>query len=143
MLSKLCRVITRFFPIWVIGLSFFAYCNAGLFKPLGFTVTYLLGFVMLTMGLTLSVGDFKLVLSQPKDVLWGVGLRYAIMPLVAFGVSKVMGLSPDLSAGLILVGCCPSGVASNVMTFLAKGDTALSVTVSSVNTVLAPFITPL
>ena len=142
MLLKLCKVITRFFPIWVIVLSSFAFFNAGLFKPLGFTVTYLLGFVMLTMGLTLSVGDFKLVLSRPKDVLWGVGLRYTIMPFVAFGVSIVMGLSPELSAGLILVGCCPSGVASNVMTFLAKGDTALSVTVSSVNTVLAPFITP-
>ena len=142
MLLNLCKVITRFFPIWVVAFSFFAFYAPGSFKPLGFTVTYFLGFVMLTMGLTMSVGDFKLVFSRPKDVLWGVGLRYAIMPFVAFFVAKAMNLSPELSAGLILVGCCPSGVASNVMTFLAKGDTALSVTVSSVNTVLAPFITP-
>ena len=142
MILKLCKVITRFFPIWVVVFSFYAFYAPGTFKPLGFSVTYLLGFVMLTMGLTMSVDDFKLVFSRPKEVLWGVGLRYAIMPFVAFVVSKAMGLSPELSAGLILVGCCPSGVASNVMTFLAKGDTALSVTVSSVNTVIAPFITP-
>ena len=142
MLLNLCKVITRFFPIWVVLFSFYAFYAPSTLKTLGFTVTYLLGFVMLTMGLTMSIGDFKLVFSRPKDVLWGVGLRYAIMPFVAFVVSKAMGLSPELSAGLILVGCCPSGVASNVMTFLAKGDTALSVTVSSVNTVLAPFITP-
>ena len=142
MLLNLCKVITRFFPVWVVAFSFLAFYAPGSFKPLGFTVTYFLGFVMLTMGLTMSVDDFKLVFSRPKDVLWGVGLRYAIMPFVAFLVAKAMNLSPELSAGLILVGCCPSGVASNVMTFLAKGDTALSVTVSSVNTILAPFITP-
>lgn len=142
MLVGLCKIITRFFPIWVVVFSLYAFYVPASFKSIGFMVTYLLGFVMLTMGLTMSVDDFKLVFSRPKDVIWGVLLRYFIMPFVAFGVSKVMNLSPELAAGLILVGCCPSGVASNVMTFLGKGDTALSVTVSSVNTILAPIITP-
>lgn len=97
---------------------------------------------MLGMGLTMSLDDFKLVFTRPKDVIYGVVLRFVIMPGVAFAVAKLMDLPPSLAAGLILVGACPSGTASNVMTFIAKGDTALSVTVSSINTVLAPFLTP-
>ena len=98
--------------------------------------------VMLSMGLTVSVKDFQLVFSRPKDVGWGIVLRYLIMPFVALALTKILGLPSVLAVGMILVGCCPSGVASNVMTFLAKGDVALSVTVSSVNTLLAPLITP-
>jgi BASS family bile acid:Na+ symporter len=97
---------------------------------------------MLGMGFTMSLDDFKLVLVRPKDVIYGVILRFGIMPGVAFAVAKLMDLPPSLAAGLILVGACPSGTASNVMTFIAKGDTALSVTISSVNTLLAPFLTP-
>ncbi|MEA4839240.1 MAG: bile acid:sodium symporter family protein [Rhodospirillaceae bacterium] len=140
--DKIVKFITKLFPLWVVLFALMAYLMPEPFKGYGFTIPWLLGIVMLGMGLTMSLEDFKLVLQRPKDVLAGVLLRYAIMPGVAFTVAKILNLPPSLAAGLILVGCCPSGTASNVMTFIAKGDTALSVTVSSVNTVLAPFLTP-
>src|SRR5208282_1084560 len=127
---------------WVILFALAAFLSPDAFRPLGSYVPWLLGLVMLGMGLTMSLNDFKLVFSRPKDVIAGVALRYLIMPLVAFSISKVLSLPPSLAAGLILVGCRPSGTASNVMTFIAKGDTALSLTVSSANTVLAPVLTP-
>ncbi|WP_371367846.1 Pantothenate precursors transporter PanS [Sporomusa rhizae] len=134
--------ITKFFTLWLVLLAIIAFLNPEPFKPAGKYVTYLLGIIMLSMGLTMKLNDFKLVLSRPKDVLYGVALRYMIMPFVGFSVAKLFGLPPALAAGLILVGCCPSGTSSNVMTFIAKGDTALSVTVSSINTVIAPIATP-
>jgi bile acid:Na+ symporter, BASS family len=140
--ERIVRFITKLFPVWVILFALAAFLAPNSFKPIGGYVPWLLGLIMLGMGLTMSLNDFKLVLSRPKDVIAGVALRYLIMPLVAFLVSKALGLSPSLAAGLILVGCSPSGTASNVMTFIAKGDTALSLTVSSVNTVLAPLLTP-
>jgi len=141
-LEKVSKVITKLFPLWVVIIALVAFFAPNSFKPYAATIPYFLGIIMLGMGLTMSINDFKLVLTRPKDVLCGVGLRYLIMPFVGFAVAKLLNLPPALAAGLILVGCCPSGTASNVMTFLAKGDTALSVTVSSVNTVLAPFLTP-
>lgn len=140
--EKIAKFITRFFPAWVILFAVIAFFYPSLFNGYGSWITYLLGLIMLGMGLTMTLKDFKLVLTRPKDVLCGVVFRYLIMPLVAFGVGKLLELPPLLAAGLILVGCCPSGTASNVMTFIAKGDTALSVTVSSINTVLAPILTP-
>lgn len=142
MLGTICKLITGYFPLWVVLGSILSYLYPGPVKPLGVYVPYYLGIVMLSMGLTMTVDDFKLVLSRPKDVAWGVIPRYLIMPLVAFSVARILNLSPALAAGLILVGCCPSAVASNLMSFLSKGDTALSITVSSVNTILAPFLTP-
>lgn len=141
-LEKISKAITKLFPLWVIVFSVFAFFNPAPFKPWSQFIPYGLGIIMLGMGLTMTLSDFKLVLTRPKDVLYGIFLRYLIMPFVGFGVAKLLGLPPALAAGLILVGCCPSGTASNVMTFLAKGDTALSVTVSSFNTVLAPILTP-
>jgi BASS family bile acid:Na+ symporter len=140
--QKACQVFTKLFPLW-IALA----VAIGLIMPAPFTflaadVPYFVGIVMLAMGLTMSLDDFKLVLSRPKEVFIGVLLRYLIMPIVAVLVSKLLHLEPILAAGFILVGCCPSAVASNVMAFLSKGDTALSVTISSVNTLLSPFITP-
>lgn len=140
--EKIVKFITKLFPLWVFLCAATAYLMPEPFKPYAKWIPWLLGVVMLGMGLTMSLDDFKLVLKRPRDVISGVLLRYAIMPLVAFGVSKALGLSPSLAAGLILVGCCPSGTASNVMTFISKGDTALSVTVSSINTILAPVVTP-
>jgi BASS family bile acid:Na+ symporter len=140
--EKAVKFITKLFPLWVILCAAVAYLMPDPFKPYAKWIPWLLGVVMLGMGLTMSLDDFKLVLKRPKDVIAGVLLRYAIMPGVAFCVAKLLGLSPSLAAGLILVGCCPSGTASNVMTFIAKGDTALSVTVSSINTILAPIVTP-
>lgn len=142
MIDRVAKFITRLFPLWVLLCAAIAFFFPDPFKPLAGWITWLLGIVMLGMGLTMKLEDFKLVLSRPRDVLLGVVLRYLLMPLIAFGVSKLLGLSPSLAAGLILVGCCPSGTASNVMTFIARGDTALSVTVSSINTLLAPVVTP-
>lgn len=141
-MAKILKLFTGYFPLWIVVVSFISFQYPEPVKPLGKYVPYYLGIVMLAMGLTMLPQDFKLVLLRPKDVIVGVIPRYVIMPFVAFGIAKILSLPPELAAGLILVGCCPTGVASNVMTFLAKGDTALSITVSSVNTVIAPFLTP-
>ncbi|MBP2629568.1 MAG: Bile acid:sodium symporter [Firmicutes bacterium] len=141
-IEKLSNNITHYFPLWVVFFAAAAFFTPTPFKTIGPYIPYLLGLIMLGMGLTMSINDFKLVLTRPKDVLCGILLRYTIMPVVAFLVAKLLDLPPALAAGLILVGACPSGTASNVMTFISKGDTALSVTVSSFNTILAPIITP-
>lgn len=141
-LGKFVKFMTKYFTLWIVLGAIAAYFNPEPFKPLSKYVSYCIMAVMLSMGLTVSVSDFKLVFSRPKDVCWGIVLRYLIMPFVAVILTKLLDLPPVLAVGMILVGCCPSGVASNVMTFLAKGDTALSVTVSSVNTIIAPLITP-
>lgn len=146
MLEKLGKFVTfmnKFFTVWIVLGAIAAYFFPTPFKPLAKYVSYCIMAVMLSMGLTVSIDDFKLVFARPKDVLWGIILRYMIMPLVAVAITKILGLPPVLAVGMILVGCCPSGVASNVMTFLSKGDVALSVTVSSVNTVISPLVTPL
>lgn len=140
--QKAVKFITKLFPLWVVLFAALAYLAPDIFKSHGKSIPWLLGIVMLGMGLTMSLDDFRLVLKRPKDVIAGVVLRYVIMPGIAFGVAKALALPPSLAAGLILVGCCPSGTASNVMTFIAKGDTALSVTISSINTCLAPIVTP-
>lgn len=140
--ERVAKYITKLFPFWVIIFSLYAFFCPDPFKPYAKNISYLLGIIMLGMGLTMSIDDFKLVLTRPKDVFYGIIFRYLIMPFVGFGVANLMGLPPALAAGLVLVGCCPSGTASNVMTFLARGDTALSVTVSSFNTILAPLLTP-
>ncbi|MCR4705567.1 MAG: bile acid:sodium symporter family protein [Lachnospiraceae bacterium] len=105
-------------------------------------INYLLMVVMFGMGLTLKFGDFAIVFKRPKDILIGCVAQFTIMPLLAFGLGKAFGLDPALLAGVILVGTCPGGTASNVMTYLSKGDVALSVGMTSVNTLLAPFLTP-
>lgn len=142
LLEKLASFISRYFTLWVILFSAVAFIQPEPFKPIGKNIPYLLGLIMLGMGLTMSLDDFKMVFTRPKDVFYGVALRYMIMPLIGFGVAKLLGLPPALAAGVVLVGACPSGTASNVMAFISKGDTALSVTVSSINTILAPLLTP-
>ena len=106
-------------------------------------ITPLLGLVMFGMGLTLDPHDFKVVFTRPNDIIIGSLAQFIIMPLTAFLLSRVFGLSDELAIGVILVGCCPGGTASNVMAYLAKGDLALSVGMTTVSTVLAPFLTPL
>lgn len=141
-LIRLSKFVTKYISLLVILGALLSFMKPSQLIPFGKHIPYLLGFIMLGMGLTMSTKDFKVVLSRPKDVAAGIILRYLIMPLVAWGIAKAFALSPALAAGLILVGCCPSGTASNVMTFIAKGDTALSVSVSSLNTILAPILTP-
>lgn len=102
----------------------------------------MLGVIMFGMGLTLSPRDFKMVFSRPKDVIAGCMAQFCIMPAIAWLLTKAFGLSPELALGVILVGCCPGGTASNVITFLAKGDLALSVGMTATSTLLAPLLTP-
>ena len=103
----------------------------------------LLGVIMFGMGLTLSAQDLKIVLSRPKDILIGCLTQFTVMPLLAWGLTKAFSLPQELAIGVILVGCCPGGTASNVITYLAKGDLALSVGMTGVSTLLAPLLTPL
>lgn len=105
-------------------------------------VNYLLMIVMFGMGLTLKLEDFKLVFTRPKDILIGCVAQFTVMPLLAFVLGKIFGLDAALLAGVILVGTCPGGTSSNVITYLSKGDVALSVGMTSVNTLLAPLLTP-
>ena len=106
-------------------------------------INYLLGVVMFGMGLTLNLNDFKIVFSRPKDVIIGCLAQFTIMPLLAWGLATVFQLDEALALGVVLVGCCPGGTASNVITYLAKGDLALSVGMTGVSTLLAPLLTPL
>ena len=105
-------------------------------------INYLLMIVMFGMGLTMKFSDFAVVFSRPKDILTGCIAQFLFMPLLAFLLGKLFGLSNELLVGVILVGTCPGGTSSNVITYLSKGDTALSVGMTSVNTLLAPFLTP-
>ena len=105
-------------------------------------VNYLLMLVMFGMGLTLHFDDFKVVFTRPADILIGCLAQFSIMPLLAFGLGKLFGLEAGLLAGVILVGTCPGGTSSNVITYLSGGDVALSVGMTAVNTLLAPFLTP-
>ena len=106
-------------------------------------INYLLMIVMFGMGLTMKLGDFAVVFRQPRDVIVGCLAQFIVMPLLAFGLGRVFGLSDELLVGVVLVGTCPGGTSSNVITYLSKGDTALSVGMTSINTLLAPFLTPL
>lgn len=106
-------------------------------------VNYLLMIVMFGMGLTLKFEDFKVVFSRPKDIIIGAISQFTIMLLLAFLLSMIFKLPTELAVGVILVGTCPGGTSSNVMTYLAKGDVALSVGMTSVSTILAPIVTPI
>ncbi|PFG39286.1 BASS family bile acid:Na+ symporter [Georgenia soli] len=140
--DRSARVAVTLFPLLILAGAGIAFLRPGTFTPLGDAINPLLGVIMFGMGLTLTLPDFRLVVTRPVPVLLGVVAQYSIMPLLGLGVSWVLQLPPELAAGVILVGCAPGGTASNVVTYLAKGDTALSVTMTSVSTLLAPLLTP-
>ncbi len=103
----------------------------------------LLQIIMFGMGTELSLKDFAHVVRMPKGIIVGVVCHYIIMPLIGFSLAYLFNFPPEIAAGIILVGCCPSGLASNVMCYLAKGNLALSVSVTTISTMVAPFLTPL
>ena len=105
-------------------------------------INYLLMLVMFGMGLTMKLDDFTVVFTRPRDMIIGCMAQFVVMPLLAFLLGKAFGLEKELLVGVILVGTCPGGTSSNVMTYLSEGDVALSVGMTSVNTLLAPFLTP-
>ena len=118
-------------------------CFLATFAVPGWSVNMLLGVVMFGMGLATRLDDFKVVFSRPRDVAVGCAAQFTIMPALAWALARLFGLDEALTVGVVLVGCCPGGTASNVMTYLAKGDLALSVGMTGVSTLLAPFLTPL
>ncbi|ANF83017.1 sodium transporter [Acinetobacter sp. NCu2D-2] len=134
--------IQKTFALWVILFAGIALIAPDLFIWLKAYIPWLLGIVMLGMGMTMTLNDFKGVLQSPKAVLIGVAAQFMVMPGLAFLLCKLMQLPPEIAIGVILVGCCPGGTASNVITYMAKGNTALSVACTSVSTLLAPLLTP-
>ncbi|WP_103106222.1 bile acid:sodium symporter family protein [Brevibacillus reuszeri] len=140
--ERISKFVGGTFSIWVI-----LFAILGFFAPEAFIrgkgyISILLGVIMFGMGLTLSSADFREVFRRPVDVLIGVVGHYLIMPSLAYVLAVVLNLPPDIAVGVILVGCCPSGTASNVMTYLSKGDVALGVSVAAVSTLIAPIATP-
>lgn len=109
----------------------------------GSSQTAILGFIMLTMGMTLSTDDFKILAKRPLDIFIGASAQYTIMPLLAFTIVEIANLPKGIAVGLLLVGTCPGGVSSNIMSYLAKGDVAFSVGMTTASTLLSPIMTPL
>ncbi len=141
--EKLSKFIGKYMAIIVLIIA-----TTALFIPQSSTgiktswINYLLMLVMFGMGLTLKLEDFKLVFTKPKEVILGCATQFIVMPLLAYTLGIMFGLDAALLAGVVLVGSCPGGTSSNVITYLSKGDVALSVGITSVNTLIAPFLTP-
>ena len=143
MMKKICDFISRWMGALVLVLAILALLVPAPFASVGtWVINPMLGLIMFGMGLTLNPKDFRIVFTRPKDVLIGCLAQFTIMPLLAWCLTKAFALPPDLALGVILVGCCPGGTASNVITYLAKGDLALSVGMTATSTVLAPLLTP-
>ena len=134
--------LTQLFPLWAIVVSLLAWQYPELFRSYQTWIVPLLSVVMFGMGLTLHLSDFSYVLQMPRLIFAGIVLQYTIMPLTAVVLSDLMGLDPVLTAGMILVGTCPGGTASNVICYLARGNVALSITLTAVSTLLAVILTP-
>ena len=142
-MKTIAHFFSRFMALIVLAVAALALFvpSSGLWISLK-AVNYLLMVVMFGMGLTMKLDDFKVVFTQPKDVLIGCLAQFTVMPLLAFSLGKIFGLEAGLLAGVILVGTCPGGTSSNVITYMSKGNVALSVGMTSVNTLLSPIVTP-
>lgn len=147
-MKNFCKLIGKYF-----GMIAVLFLILGMTMPQNFTwvvgkfggvavLSLLLGVVMFGMGTTLDLKDFALVLKRPLDVFIGACAQFVIMPGLAYLIAGAFNLDPALTAGVVLVGTCPGGTSSNVITFMSKGDVALSVTMTSVSTVLSPILTP-
>ncbi len=141
-LERIGQFTSKYFVVWVLLFSAVALYTPGTFVPIGDHIPLLLGLVMLGMGLTLTPADFRRILERPRDVLIGSVAQWVLMPAFAYGLVVVLGLPWEIGVGLILVGAAPGGTASNVMTYLGRGDVALSVTITSVTTIAAPLVMP-
>ena len=143
-MKKICDFIARWMGVLVLLLVVLALLMPAPFAAIDlWVINPMLGLIMFGMGMTLSPQDFRIVFSRPKDVIIGCAAQFTVMPLLAWVLSWLFDLPPELALGVILVGCCPGGTASNVITYLAKGDLALSVGMTATSTVLAPLMTPL
>lgn len=136
------------FTVWVITCVVTAFCFPTVFSRWGdfelkTLIVPLIQLIMFGMGGTLAISDFTRVLKMPWAVFIGIFLQFLIMPLLGFSLAMAFGFEPPVAAGVILIGSCPGGVASNVMTYLSKGNVALSVTMTACSTLIAPIMTPL
>lgn len=142
-LQRITGMIIKYIGVIIIAFTIWACWTPNVFS---WTVSYtsiFLGVAMFGMGLSIKAQDFKIVWANPKEILLGgVLLQYTIMPITAYILCQALQLPTDIAIGVILVGCCPGGTASNVITYIAKGDVALSVGMTIASTLLAPLITP-
>ena len=141
-LNKISNVITKYIWILIILVSLVAFFNPEYFKWILKHTALLLGIAMFGMGTTIKTSDFKKIFTRPKEMLLGCLAQYTIMPVLAWVLAVIFKLDSDLALGVILVGCCPGGTASNVITHIANGDVPLSVGMTITSTLLAPLFTP-
>lgn len=143
-LQKACAFLARQASPFVIAVAILSFIEPTLFDWVrGDVQTCILGLIMLTMGMTLTTQDFRILAQRPFDIFIGACAQFSIMPLLAWTLVSLFDLPRGIAAGLILVGCCPGGVSSNIMSFLCKGDVAFSVGMTTASTLLAPLMTPL
>lgn len=145
LLLSISQYLARYTSLFIIVVAVIAFLAPDTFAWVqqGQRASVILGLIMLTMGCTLSTQDFRILLSRPIDILIGTIAQYTIMPVVAWMLARLFHLDAFMTAGVILVGCSPGGVSSNLMSFLCKGDVAYSVGMTTVSTCLSPFVTPL
>ena len=143
-MKTLCRYLSDYMGLLVLLSALLALIFPAALRPVPTSaINYLLGVVMFGMGLTLNPRDLRIVFSRPRDVVTGCLAQFTVMPLLAWLLTRLFSLDESLALGVVLVGCCPGGTASNVITYLARGDLALSVGMTGVSTLLAPLLTPL
>jgi BASS family bile acid:Na+ symporter len=143
-MPRLLALLINAFPFWVLAL-----CATAMVQPLWFTwfngpwIVWTLAVIMLGMGLTLTFDDFRRIVQMPRPVALGFLAQFTIMPLLAWGTATILKLDTPFAVGLILVGSCPGGTASNLVTFLARGDVALSVVMTTCSTIAAVIMSTL
>lgn len=143
-LAAASAFLSKWTPAVVFAAAVLAYFVPGAFSWVrGYSQTAVLGTIMLTMGMTLKAEDFRILASHPLDIAIGSLAQFTLMPLIAWLLVHFLGLPKAAGVGLVLVGCCPGGVSSNIMTFLCRGDVAFSVGLTTLSTLAAPVMTPL
>lgn len=143
-MRNISQLLARHASVFIIAIAIFTFFVPEAFTWVhGNTQTCILGLIMLTMGLTLSTQDFKVLAERPWDILIGACAQFFIMPCLAYLLVTVFHLEPALAIGILLVGSCPGGVSSNIMSFLCHGDVAFSVGMTCASTLLAPVMTPM
>lgn len=141
-IEQISDFINKYFVVWVIVASLLALYQPELFTWIGNYISPLLGIVMLGMGLTLTPDDLKRIIERPRDVAIGALAQWTVMPVTAYLLVQIFNFPTAIGIGIILVGAAPGGTSSNVMTYLGKGDVALSVTITSLTTIAAPIVMP-
>ncbi len=142
-LKKISLLLAKYTAVFIILAAAVTFYEPATFTWVkGDAQLVVLGIIMLSMGVTLGAKDYKILAQRPFDVFVGTIAQYTIMPFIAIGIARMFELSEGLTLGLVLVGCCPGGVSSNIMAFLCKGDVAFSVGMTTVSTIIAPVMTP-